>query len=112
MSNMTPKEVEETCPSCETWGVLGSWLKVTECQIAFIMNLNAKKRLHFVFSVLQKAANLTISLQSLLRVPERVLSGADYSSTLATVIVGSISNRASETQRVTYDHSSTLIGYY
>ena len=55
MSNMTPKEVEETCPSCETWGVLGSWLKVTECQIAFIMNLNAKKRLHFVFSVLQKS---------------------------------------------------------
>ena len=60
----------------------------------------------------KKAANLTISLQSLLRVPERVLSGADYSSTLATVIVGSNSNRASETQRVTYDHSSALIGYY
>ena len=31
---------------------------------------------------------------------------------LATAIVGSNSNRASVTQRVTYDHSSALTGYY
>ena len=36
----------------------------------------------------------------------------DISSMLATAIVGSNSNRASVTQRVTYDHSSALIGYY
>lgn len=31
---------------------------------------------------------------------------------IAGAIVGSNSNRASVTQRVTYDHSSALIGYY
>ena len=65
MSNMTPKEVEETCPSCETWGVLGSWLKVTECQIAFIMNLNAKKTTSFCFLCSPKKRQI---LQSLCKV--------------------------------------------
>ena len=56
MSKMAPKEVEEHCSSYDTWGVLGSCLKGTEVRShAFIMNLNAKKRLHFVFSVLQKS---------------------------------------------------------
>ena len=65
MSNMTPKEVEEHCSSYDTWGVLGSWFKGTEGQIALMMNMNAKKTASFSFLCSPKKWQI---LQSLCKV--------------------------------------------